>query len=76
MDADFPEDNFEDQEDEGYVVEVKQQDREEKNKIKSKFSYLSRPPVDPFFNESSPLVFMQIDVDYYLHKGNVSEYKV
>lgn len=75
MSANFAED-YEDHEDEGFYAEVKQQDREEKNKIESKFSYLSRPPVDPSFDGSSPLIFMQIDVDYYLHRGNVQECKI
>ena len=66
----FMEENFEDAEDEGQILDVGQHEREEANKIKSKFSYLCRPAVDPmFFNESTPLVFMQTDVDYYTSKG-------
>ena len=63
------EENFEDLDEEGQELNVRQQDREEQHKIKSKFSYLCRPPVDPLeFNESTPLTFMQTDVDYYFAK--------
>jgi len=65
------EENFDDIEEEGQELNVRQQDREEQHKIKSKFSYLCRPPVDPLvFNESTPLTFMQTDVDYYFAKPN------
>jgi len=64
------EENFEDADDEGQILEIGQREREEANKIKSKFSYLCRPAVDPMaFNETTPLVFMQTDVDYYTSKG-------
>ncbi len=63
------EENFEDAEDEGQILEVGQKEREEANKIKSKFSYLCRPSVDPSFNESTDFIFMQTDVDYYIGKG-------
>ena len=71
MIAEFAEDNFEDYEDdEAQGLEVRDQDREEQQKIKSKFAYLCRPPVDPhFYSEKLPLIFMQTDVDYYLFKG-------
>jgi len=63
------EENFEDAEDEAQILEVGQKEREEANKIKSKFSYLCRPAVDPSFNESTDFIFMQTDVDYYIGKG-------
>ena len=69
MTTQFAEDNFEDNEDEGFFMDVKAQDREEQAKIQSKFAYLCRPPVDPSFNEQTSFTFMQIDVDYYFNKG-------
>lgn len=75
MQDDFAEEVFEDYEDEGQVLEVKQKDIEEQKKIKSKFSYLCRPAVDPNFNQNSDLIFMQTDVDYYLTKG-ISQHKL
>ena len=68
------EENFEDADDEGQILEVGQKEREEANKIKSKFSYLCRPAVDPSFNESTDFIFMQTDVDYYIGKGILSFY--
>lgn len=67
------EDNFEELgEEEGQELNVRQQDIEEQHKIKSKFSYLCRPPVDPLqFNETTPLILMQTDVDYYFAKRNI-----
>ena len=59
-----------DYEDEGHVPEIEQKDIEENEKIKSKFHYLARPPIDPNFNSSKPLILMQTDVDYYIPKGS------
>ena len=63
---------YEDIEDEGDFVQVGEKDREEQEKIKSKYAHLCRPPVDPNFSEKDVFEMMSIDVDYYLHKCKIT----